>query len=178
MGSRGSEFLTAGTAAAVSGLLGLTLAYWSAQGRTWADAMNLELLATLYVGAALLVGELALERLAYLASRARRLLRTGYAALSLPSAIATARPERAEEVRFVESDTGRAGWVPGSVALAIGAASTWGLWQTGTGSFVAIVLAVASVVAPAIAVRSWWTLLYRRNPEGLWNRLAGERGSG
>ena len=29
------------------------------------------------------------------------------------------------------------------------------------------------MVAPAVAVRSWWTLLHRRNPEGLWNRLAG-----
>lgn len=169
----GAEFVTAGTAAAVSGLIGLTLTLWPAQGRSWADSLNLALLSALYIGAAVLVGGLALERLAHLAQHARRLLRTGYAARSLPSAIAIERPERAEEARFVESDTGRAGWVPGSVALAIGAASTWGLWQTGTGSFVAIVLATASVVAPAIAVRSWWTLLHRRNPEGLWNRLAG-----
>ena len=83
------------------------------------------------------------------------------------------RPERAEEARVAASDTGRAGWVPGTVALAIGAASTWGLWQIHSGSFASIVLATASVVAPAVAVRSWWTLLHRRNPEGLWNRLAG-----
>jgi len=169
----GAEFVTAGTAAAVAGSLGLTLAYLPAQGRTWADALNMELLAALYVGAAVLVGGLAIERLVYLASRARRLLRAGYAARSLPAAIAVERPERAEEARVEASDTGRAAWLPGGVALAIGAASTWGLWHTGTGSFVAIVLATASVVAPAVAVRSWWTLLHRRNPEGLWSQLAG-----
>ena len=164
--------MTAGTAAAVSGAIGLTLTLWPAQGRSWADALNVELLSALYVGAAVLVGGLAFERLAHLAQHARRLLRTGYSARSLPAAMAIERPERAEEARFVESNAGRAGWVPGGVALAIGAAATWGLWQTGTGSFVAIVLATASVVAPAVAVRSWWTLLHRRNPEGLWNRLA------
>jgi serine/threonine-protein kinase len=169
----GAEFVTAGTAAAAAGLIGLTLALWPAQGSGWADALNMGLLSALYVGAAVLVGGLAVERLAHLAHHARRLLRTGYAARSLPSAIAIERPERAEEARIVESETGRAGWVPGGVALAIGAASTWGLWHRGTGDFLSIVLATASVVAPAIAVRSWWTLLHRRNPEGLWNRLAG-----
>ncbi len=169
----GAEFVMAGTAAAAAGLLGLTLALWPAGGRSWAYSLNLEILSAMYVGASVLVGGLAVERLAHLARHARRLLRAGYAARSLPSAIAIERPERAEEARVAEADTGRAGWVPGTVALAIGAASTWGLWQIHSGSFASIVLATASVVAPAVAVRSWWTLFHRRNPEGLWNRLAG-----
>jgi eukaryotic-like serine/threonine-protein kinase len=169
----GAEFVTAATAGAASGLLGMTLALWPAHGKSWTDALNMELLSALYLGAAVLVGGLALERLAHLVRHARRLLRTGYTARSLPSAIAIGRPERAEEARIVESDIGRAGWVPGGVALAIGAVCTWELWQIQSGSFLSIVLATASVVAPAIAVRSWWTLLHSKNPEGLWNRLAG-----
>lgn len=169
----GAEFVMAGTAAAAAGLLGLTLALWPVGGKGWAYALNLEILSAMYSGASVLVGALALERLSHLAQSARRLLRAGYAARSLPPAIATERLERAEEALVVASDTARAGWVPGTVAFALGAVSTWGLWQAPSGSFVSIILATASVVAPAVAVRSWWTLLHRRNPEGLWNRLAG-----
>ncbi|MHB1313809.1 MAG: serine/threonine-protein kinase [Gemmatimonadaceae bacterium] len=169
----GAEFVTAGTAAAASGLVGLALAFWPDHGISWSVALNMELLSALYIGTSVLVGGLAIERLAHLARHARILLRAGYAARSLPSAIAMGRPERDEEARSVESGAGRAGWLPGGVALAIGAASTWGMWQTGSGSFVTIILATASVVAPTMAVRSWWTLLRRKNPEGLWSRLAG-----
>lgn len=161
----GAEVATAGTAAGVAGVLGLVLT--ALPGASFTASI----LSAVYLMIAALVGALAVERLAQLGRHSRLLLRSGYDMRSLPSAMQRELPVRAEEARAVERDIGRGALTTGVIALGVGAASVWGLWQP-IGDVAAVVLATTSVVAPTVAVRALWGHFHRRNPDGPWNRLA------
>ncbi|MBM3906734.1 MAG: serine/threonine protein kinase [Gemmatimonadetes bacterium] len=163
----GAEFATVGTGALVSLILSaaLSVVAWLYTG--W-DSFSISILRDIYLWAAGLMGGLAVERLVRLGQPARTLLRAGYGAESLSVAV---ERERAEEKPAADAGVDRTAAVTGTVATAVGAAAVYGLIETSSDALM-ITLAALSVVAPTLAVRSWWKVLMRRSADGLWNRLA------
>lgn len=167
----GAEVAAAGTGAVVCLMLSVMLDLASGLRSGW-GSFSVDLLSELYLWSGALLGGLAVERFARLGQPARALLRTGYGPGNLPMAVERERSERLEEARIGDVPGDTASWITGTVATVVGAASVWGLVAFSSRSVV-LTLGALSVLAPTVAVRSWWNLLMRRRVDGLWNRLAG-----
>jgi len=161
----GAEVATAGTAAGVAGVLGLTLT--TLPGASFTASI----LSAVYLLIAALMGALGVERIASLGVQARQLMRAGYDSRSLAVALRRERPARAEEMHSAGATTWRAPLVTSAVAIGVGAGSMWGLWQD-TADVMTVVLGALSVVAPTVAVRTLWSFAQRKSAEGPWSRLA------
>ena len=107
--------------------------------------------------------------------QARLLLRSGYDTRAIAVALRQEMAQRTDEAHSVESASGRDALATGVTSLAVGAGSLWWLWQDINSDLLGIALAALSVIAPTMAIRSFWTYTHRHQPDGVWSRMASGR---